>query len=128
MNVAMTPTEVVREWICRFNRADVEGLLQLYAEDVINEQVVFSKTLRGHDAMRQLFELEFSRAQMTCLEKRIYECGDTAILQWEDPLGLEGCGFFQVKDNQIVHQKGYFDQLRFFKVQGLAVPDDYLGS
>ena len=55
---------------------------------------------------------------MVCIEERIYECGDTAILQWRDPMGLKGCGFFQFRDNQIVHQKGYFDQLSFFRAQG----------
>jgi len=122
----MTPKELIHEWIRRFNTGDIEGLASLYAEDAINEQAVFSEPLRGRDAIRQMFELEFSRATMTCIEQRIYECGDTAILQWEDPTGLEGCGFFQVKDDLIVHQKGYFDQLSFFRTQGLPVPDDYL--
>ena len=75
-----------------------------------------------------MFETEFSRATMVGIEERIYECGDTAILQWRDPLGLRGCGFFQLKDDQIICQKGYFDQLSFFKAQGLDVPDDYLGE
>lgn len=45
---------------------------------------------------------------------------------WSDPLGLRGCGFFHVRDGRIVHQRGYFDQLSFFRAQGLPVPDDYL--
>lgn len=122
----MTPTEVIRIWIERFNQADIEGLAELYAEDVINDQVVFFEPLQGRAATRRMFELEFSRAKMVCIEEKIYECDDTAILQWRDPLGLRGCGFFQVVDDHIVHQKGYFDQLTFFKIQGLPIPNDYL--
>ncbi len=124
----MTPKEVVEIWIDRFNQTDVDGLADLYAPDAINDQVVFSEPLQGRPAIRRLFELEFSRAKMVCNQEKIYECGDTAILQWRDPLGLRGCGFFQVKDDQIVHQTGYFDQLSFFKVQGLPVPADYLDA
>lgn len=122
----MTPKQVVKLWIQRFNEADVNALASLYAVDAINDQVVFAKPLRGREAIKNMFELEFSRATMECIEERIYECGDTAILQWRDPLGLRGCGFFQVMDGQIVHQKGYFDQLSFFKAQGLSIPEDYL--
>lgn len=124
----MTPTDLIRLWIEKFNAADVDGLANLYAQDAINDQVVFSAPLQGRESIKEMFEIEFSRATMVCIEEHIYECGDTAILQWRDPLGLRGCGFFQLKDDQIVHQKGYFDQLSFFKAQGLEVPDDYLGE
>ena len=122
----MTPTQLVRNWIDRFNIADIDGLANMYAVDAVNEQAVLSAPLRGRAAIRQLFETDFARATMVCIEERIYECGDTAILQWTDPIGLKGCGFFQFRDGQIVHQKGYFDQLSFFKAQGLPVPDHYL--
>lgn len=124
----MTPTDLIRLWVEKFNAADVDGLANLYTLDAINDQVVFSAPLQGRESIKEMFEIEFSRATMVCIEERIYECGDTAILQWRDPLGLRGCGFFQLKDDQIIHQKGYFDQLSFFKAQGLDVPDDYLGE
>jgi hypothetical protein len=34
---------VRNHWIDKFIRADIEGLAELYAEDVLNDQVVFSK-------------------------------------------------------------------------------------
>lgn len=122
----MTPKEIVEIWIEKFNQADVQALADLYAEDTINDQVVFDEPLKGKNAIKKMFQLEFSRATMVCIKEKIYECGDTAILQWRDPLGLRGCGFFQIKNNQIIHQKGYFDQLTFFKIQKLPVPTDYL--
>lgn len=122
----MSPKQLIRTWIERFNAADIDDLVSMYAEDAVNEQAVFKQPLVGRDAIRRLFEVDFSRAKMVCIEERIYECGDTAILQWKDPIGLKGCGFFQFRDGRIVHQKEYFDQLSFFKAQGLPIPDNYL--
>ncbi|NEO84056.1 MAG: nuclear transport factor 2 family protein [Spirulina sp. SIO3F2] len=121
----MSPGEIVREWIARFNRGDVAGLCELYAEDATNHQVV-TEPLVGRDAIRGMFEVEFGRAEMKCIEEQLYESGEWAILEWRDPLGLRGCGFFQIRNNQIVFQRGYFDQLTFFRQQGIPIPSDYL--
>jgi hypothetical protein len=124
----MTPTNLIRKWIELFNSADIDSLSNMYAEDAVNEQAVFAEPLRGRAAIRKLLEVDFARAKMVCIEERIYECGDTAILQWQDPIGLKGCGFFQFKNEKIIHQKGYFDQLSFFRAQGLSIPDEYLSD
>lgn len=124
----MTPTELIRQWIDYFNAGDIDGLANMYAKDAINEQAVMTEPLCGRDAIRQMLELDFARARMVCIEERIYECDDTAILQWKDPIGLKGCGFFQFRDGKIIHQKGYFDQLSFFRAQGLPIPDEYLAD
>lgn len=123
----MTPSEVVRAWVERFNAADISGLVELYAEDATNHQVVFDEPLRGRDAIRAMFEVELGRAKMTCIVENLFECGDWAILEWKDPIGLRGCGLFQVHDDRIVFQRGYFDQLTFFRLQGISVPESYLG-
>ena len=121
----MTPRELVEEWVKRFNQADLKGLIALYAENAVNHQVV-SEPLIGRDAIRHMFEVEFGRAKMTCIIENVFESGEWAILEWKDPIGLRGCGFFNVKDDLIVFQRGYFDQLSFFKAQGLKVPANYL--
>lgn len=123
----MTPKEVIREWIKRFNAADVEGLAQLYAPTAINHQVVMDP-LHGRAAIKRMFTIEFERAKMTCIEENLLESGEWAILEWRDPIGLQGCGFFQIKNDQIVFQRGYFDQLTFFTLQGIPIPESYLGS
>lgn len=123
----MSPADLVREWIRRFNAADVDGLAALYAPDAVNHQVV-TEPLCGREAIRELFRIEFARAKMVCLEVNLLESGDWAVLEWRDPLGLRGCGFFQVRDGLIVQQRGYFDQLTFFRIQGLPVPESYLHS
>ena len=75
-----------------------------------------------------MFQVEFGRATMNCLVENIFEDGDWAILEWRDPKGLRGCGFFQVQNDQIIFQRGYFDQLSFFPQQGMSVTDKYLGE
>lgn len=123
----MSPRALVHMWVERFNVADIDGLAALYAEDAINHQVVM-EPLNGRAEIRRMFEVEFGRAKMTCIIENVFEDGAWAILEWRDPLGLRGCGFFQVKDGQIVFQRGYFDQLSFFRSQGLGVPASYLGT
>ncbi|HMM25819.1 MAG TPA: nuclear transport factor 2 family protein, partial [Pseudoxanthomonas mexicana] len=66
----MTPSEVVREWVRRFNAADVDGLAALYAVDAINHQVV-TDLLRGREAIAALFRTEFARATMVCEVEQI---------------------------------------------------------
>ncbi|WP_448481633.1 nuclear transport factor 2 family protein [Pseudoxanthomonas mexicana] len=83
--------------------------------------------LHGREAIVNLFRIECARATMVCEVEQILEDGEWAVLEWRDPLGLRGCGFFRVRDGRIVFQRGYFDQLCFFRQQGLAVPDRYLG-
>ena len=123
----VSPRQIVGLWVERFNRADIDGLAALYAEDAINHQVV-TEPLVGRDAIRELFRVEFARATMTCLVENLFEDGEWAILEWLDPNGLRGCGFFQIRDGRIVFQRGYFDQLSFFRRQGLPVPDTYLAT
>jgi limonene-1,2-epoxide hydrolase len=121
----MSPRQLVEEWVSRFNEADIEGLVSLYAADAINHQVV-TEPLRGREAIRRMFSIEFGRAKMTCIVENIFEDGEWAILEWSDPNGLRGCGFFHIRDNQIHFQRGYFDQLSFFRLQRLPVPESYL--
>ena len=123
----MKPVQVVRQWVERFNAGDVDGLMALYSEEAVNHQVV-TDPLEGRAAIRRMFEIELGRAEMTCLPEAIHEAGEWAILEWKDPNGLRGCGFFHVRDGRIVYQRGYFDQLSFFRLQGIPVPEEYLGA
>ena len=122
----MSPRQLIETWVTRFNAGDIDGLAALYAPDAVNHQVVM-EPLVGREAIRRMFEVEFGRAQITCLIEQVLEDGEWAILEWRDPNGLRGCGFFRVREDQIVFQRGYFDQLTFFRAQGLPIPDRYLG-
>lgn len=116
----MTPRQVVEEWVRRFNSGDANALAELYANDAVNHQVV-QEPVTGKAAIREMFQREFATASMTCIPEVIHEAGDVAILEWKDPLELRGCGFFTVKDDRIVFQRGYWDKLSFLKKHGLPL-------
>ncbi len=119
----MKPKKLVAKWVEAFNQMDVDVLANFYAENAINHQVV-TDPLKGRKAIKQMFEDEFSRAKMTCIVENIFEDGEWAILEWKDPLGLRGCGFFHIKDDQIQFQRGYWDKLSFLKMHNLPIEDE----
>lgn len=116
----MTPRQVVEVWVERFNAGDVAGLGALYSDDAVNHQVM-DEPLVGRDAIQAMFAREFARATMVCIPEAIHEAGEVAALEWRDPLGLRGCGFFTVRDGLIHSQRGYWDKLSFLKQQGLPI-------
>jgi len=119
----MGPKEVVTRFVQAFNKADVVQLTNLYHEDAINHQVP-EQPVAGRDAIRKMFEDEFATADMTCIVENIFEDGEWGILEWRDPLGLRGCGFFHVVDGKIVFQRGYWDKLTFLRQHGLPIPQE----
>jgi hypothetical protein len=78
--------------------------------------------VEGREAIRAAFEEEFATAEMTCIVEQLFEDGEWAILEWRDPLGLRGCGFFHVVGGKIRFQRGYWDKLSFLRQQGLPLP------
>jgi len=117
----MQAKEVVQKWVEAFNRADVDALAELYADDAINHQVAESP-VKGKAAIREMFRGGFAAAKMECIVENIFQDGDWAMLEWRDPLGLRGCGFFHVVAGRIVFQRGYWDKLTFLRMHVLPVP------
>ncbi|MGN6178437.1 MAG: nuclear transport factor 2 family protein [Mucilaginibacter sp.] len=113
----MGSKEILLKWIDAFNRADVEALTALYSNDAVNHQVA-NEPVEGKAAIRQMFINEFAAAEMVCIPENIFEDGEWAIMEWKDPKGLRGCGFFHVVDGKIVFQRGYWDKLSFMRVHG----------
>ena len=118
----MKPGELVRAWVEAFNRADAEALDGLYAEDAVNHQVA-NEPVVGRAAIHKMFAEEFAKAEMCCIVERIFEIDDLAILEWRDLFELRGCGFFQVLDDTIIFQRGYWDKLSFLRLNNLPIPD-----
>lgn len=115
-----SPKEILIKWVEHFNNADVESLINLYADDAVNHQVA-NEPVEGKAAIKEMFEKEFAQTEMTCIVENMFEDGEWAIMEWKDPLGLRGCGFFQVKEGKIVFQRGYWDKLSFLKMHNLPV-------
>jgi limonene-1,2-epoxide hydrolase len=115
------PKQLVSHWVELFNQADIIGLAALYHDDAINHQVA-NEPVEGKDNIRAMFEREFAAAKMVCIVENLFEDGEWAILEWRDPLGLRGCGFFHVVDGKIKFQRGYWDKLSFLRQHGLPIP------
>jgi hypothetical protein len=109
----------VRAWVEAFNRADADALAAFYAEEAVNHQVA-EQPVEGRAAIRRMFAEGFAAAKMACIVENLFEDGEWAILEWRDPLGLRGCGFFHVVAGRIVFQRGYWDKLSFLRLHGLA--------
>jgi limonene-1,2-epoxide hydrolase len=114
MRSTLTPKAVLIQFVDAFNRMDADALADLYHDDAVNHQVA-EDPIRGKENIRAMFKREFARAKMVCIVENLFEDGDWAIMEWRDPLGLRGCGFFRVQDGKIVFQRGYWDKLTFLK-------------
>ncbi|MGH2563804.1 MAG: nuclear transport factor 2 family protein [Ginsengibacter sp.] len=119
----MTSKDLVIRWVDIFNTADAKELATLYSEDAINHQVN-TLSLEGKDAIQKMFEEEFAKANMLCIIENIFEDGEWAILEWKDPLGLRGCGFFHIVDDKIIFQRGYWDKSTFLRQHGFEIPKE----
>jgi limonene-1,2-epoxide hydrolase len=117
----MKPKDVLQHWIAAFNKADLFSLVELYADHAINHQVA-NEPVIGKEAIRQMFAEEFAAAQMVCIPENIFEDGEWAIMEWKDPKGFRGCGFFQIQNGKIVFQRGYWDKLSFLTLYDLPLP------
>src|ERR1700678_455469 len=118
----MKPRELVQVWVEAFNRADVDTLASLYHEDAINHQVA-ERPGKGRIAIREMFRNGFAAAEMTCIVENLFQDGEWAMLEWRDPKGLRGCGFFHIQHDKIAFQRGYWDKLSFLKSHGGGVDD-----
>ena len=123
MSESLTAREVVHRWVEAFNREDVKALAAMYAEDAVNHQVA-EAPVAGREAIRRMFAEGFSAARMVCIVENVFEDGEWAILEWRDPLGLRGCGFFHMVKNKIAFQRGYWDKLTFLRQHRLPLPKE----
>ena len=111
----------MERWVEAFNDADAGRLAALYEERAVNHQVAL-EPVEGREAIREMFARELAQAKMVCIPENLFEDGEWAILEWRDPLGLRGCGFFHVVEGKIRFQRGYWDRLSFLRAHGLPLP------
>ena len=117
----MHPKEVIQLWVQAFNEGDADKIATFYAHHAVNHQVA-NEPVEGKEAIREMFVAEFSSAEMVCIDENIFQDGDWAILEWKDPIGLRGCGFFNIENDLIVFQRGYWDKLSFLRAHDLPMP------
>lgn len=117
----MKPKELVIKWVDAFNDGDANLIADFYSENAVNHQVA-NEPINGKKAIKEMFQSEFSQAEMVCIIENIFEDGEWAILEWKDPLGLRGCGFFKIENEKIIFQRGYWDKLSFLQMHNLPIP------
>jgi hypothetical protein len=120
----MSPKEVILKWIDVFNKGNAHNIADFYSENAVNHQVA-NEPVVGKPAIFKMFQEEFAGAEMICIPENIFEDGEWAILEWKDPLGLRGCGFFHVVNDKIEFQRGYWDKLSFLKIHSLPMPENF---
>ena len=105
--------ETIQRWVELFNAGDAVGISALYADGAVNHQIALEPVV-GRAAIEEFHRETFADGALTCSPINLLVDGEWAALEWTDPGGLRGCGFFQVRDGLIVHQRGYWDsaQLR----------------
>ncbi len=118
----LQPKEIVELWVQAFNNGNADRISSFYSSNATNHQVA-NEPVYGKTDIHAMFQREFSSADMVCIVENIFQDGEWAILEWKDPLGLRGCGFFHVVDGLIVFQRGYWDKLSFLKAHNLPIPD-----
>ncbi|MFD2166181.1 nuclear transport factor 2 family protein [Thalassotalea euphylliae] len=118
----MEPKQIIQNWVKAFNKGDANLIAEFYSEKAINHQVA-NEPVIGKSAIKQMFATEFAAAEMVCIVENIFQDGHWAILEWRDPIGLRGCGFFQVENGLITFQRGYWDKLSFLKAHNLPIPN-----
>lgn len=109
----MGTRETIERWIELFNEGDAAGISALYSADAVNHQIALEPVI-GQEAIEQFHRETFAGGPLTCMPINLVVEGDWGALEWVDPDGFRGCGFFHVRGGEIVHQRGYWDsaQLR----------------
>lgn len=113
----MRPKDILKQWVKFFNQANSEEIGELYHEHCVNHQTPIG-IIEGKENIKTMFKNEFEQYEMVCIVENIFEDGNVGILEWKDPKGLRGCGFFWIEDDKIVYQRGYWDKLSFMEQQG----------
>jgi hypothetical protein len=114
---------LILKWVDSFNRGKADEIINYYHDEAINHQAA-NEPVIGKAAIEEMFTREFAAATMVCIIENIFEDGEWAILEWKDPLGLRGCGFFKVVEDKILFQRGYWDKLSFLRQHKLPVPTE----
>jgi hypothetical protein len=117
--VGTDPGDVARRWLSAFNAADVEALIELYAEDAVHESPKVRKAMPGSEgklvgkaAMRDWWQDAFKRLPGMAYElTALTSNASRAVIEYirnapnEQPLAVAEA--FEVREGKIVHSIVY---------------------
>jgi hypothetical protein len=64
---------------------------------------------------------EFAKARMVCIAEQIFQEGEWVILEWCDPPGPRGSGFFHIVGREHRVQRCW-DKLTFLRLHYMPLP------
>lgn len=101
----MSPRQIVRTWVMRFNAADADRFAELYHEHAV-ASLPESGRVVGKLRIRSLLRKRFRRGTSPRFAETIYGRDRTAVLDWRDLDGDCGSVFFTVDDGRILRHNG----------------------
>ena len=104
----MSTRTTIERWLAFFNAGDADGIASLYADDAVNHQAALAP-VTGRVAIAEFHRETFAGGPLTCTPVNLVVDGEWGALEWTDPAGFRGSGFFHVRDDLIVTQRGYWD-------------------
>jgi hypothetical protein len=120
----MSKVSVIERWVTHFNNHDVDGVMSLYRSDA-TLHVAFAEPIAGAEAIRASFTTYFAAAKLHCIVQHLYEAqGSRVALEWKDRVGLLGVNIFELEGELIQNQRNYFDQMSFFRLNGIPLPKE----
>jgi hypothetical protein len=111
----MGTRQTIERWVECFNAGECQAIAALYADDAVNHQIPLEPVV-GRAAIEEFHRQTFSRGPLTCTPINLVVDGDWGALEWIDPDGFRGCGFFRVRDGLIQHQRGYWDSAQLNEI------------
>ena len=101
-----SPKSVVAAWVEALNRGNADEMAAFYHETATDHQVL-QGPVHGREAIRAMFARGFMTQNIVCIPENLFEDGDWVILEWKDPWGARGRGFFLVENGRIAFQRCY---------------------
>lgn len=134
----MSSISLLQDWIDAFQARDVERVIDCYADDAVNFQIAAGEPAVGKEQIEK-DTVEFFRGFPDAWSRveNLMSDDDRAAWEWigggtfsgefygNQPTGksfeIRGCGFFYLRDDKIILQRGYWDKLSWFSQIGLPI-------
>ena len=119
--------QIARAWIAAFNAHDVAAIVALYAPDAELNDSGMKRARRGRQEIERWFSTRFSSLpEIAYTPASELVDGERVAVTWTvsgrtprllgqrwlaRPFAVDGVSVFELRDGQIVRQRGYYDHL-----------------
>ncbi|MFT8245210.1 nuclear transport factor 2 family protein [Roseomonas sp. BN140053] len=107
----------MRLWVQAYNRRDLGEIMHLYSPDAVME-LAPGGTSFGVNEIRSRLAKTFATLGMSLLIRNEIYMGQWAAIEWQDPVGLEGCTIFRIEEGLIRLHRSYWDSAKLIAAYG----------